>query len=60
MGERVGRVLAEAYSKASSKEDVDDEVEALKKAGVILPNGFTPMPPLFHKAGEDIVNFFNP
>jgi len=53
--ERVTRTAAEAYRKANSQSDAEDECEYLKRHGVILPNGFTPMPPLQLKIGDDLL-----
>jgi hypothetical protein len=53
VAERISQRLADAYLLSKSQKYVDDEVKALKKAGVLLPNGFTPLPPLFSEEGED-------
>ena len=53
---RILKTVTNAYEKASSQQDADDEVRALKEAGVILPNGFTPLPPLCLDEGELLLN----
>lgn len=56
---RVNRTLAAAYRNASSQSDIDDEVACLKRAGVLLPNGFQPMPPFFSEFGEILSDVYN-
>jgi len=55
---RSSRRQAEAYRRASSKADAEDEVACLKRAGVILPNGFTTMEPLHLAEGEMLLDIF--
>lgn len=56
---RCSRRIAEAYKRARSQEDADDELACLRKAGVILPNGFQQIKPLFAEEGEMFLNLFN-
>lgn len=56
---RVLQITAEAYKKASSAQDADEECRYLKRMGVILPNGFTPLPPLNLKIGNDLLKSLN-
>ena len=56
---RVGRVLANAYKNCSSQSYIDEEAEYLERAGVLLPNGFTPMPPLFSEEGGEMLLAFD-
>ena len=56
--ERMLRTTAEAYQRASSKTDAEEECEYLERMGVLLPNGFTPMPPMFSEAGEELLKSF--
>ncbi|KAK3908831.1 Peroxisome biogenesis factor 10 [Frankliniella fusca] len=59
VGLRCSRRLAEAYKRARSQEDADDEVACLKRAGVLLPNGFKQMKPFFSEEGEMLLSLFN-
>ena len=55
---RVGRTVAMAYARANDPEVEDGGVLALTRTGVILPNGFTPMPPLVLDLGEKMCEEF--
>ena len=54
------KTLAKAYKKASSKSSGDAEVRYLKRMGVLLPNGFTPLPPLHDVFGEELLSEMSP
>lgn len=56
--ERIMKKTAEAYKRASSQADADEESEYLRRMRVLLPNGFTPLPPLFSEAGEELLKMF--
>lgn len=56
---RCSQRLASAYQRARNTEDGDEEVECLRKAGVILPNGFQQIEPLFLAEGEMLLSSFN-
>ena len=51
----VDKNLAQAYSQCRRQVYIDEEVEYLKRKGVLLPNGFEPLPPLFSEEGEALL-----
>ncbi|XP_034246647.1 uncharacterized protein LOC117648300 isoform X1 [Thrips palmi] len=56
---RCSRQLVNAYQRANTSEDADDELRCLKRAKVLLPNGFKQLPPLFSRHGEELSKLFN-
>jgi hypothetical protein len=49
---RISKNLTAAYKRCKSQRYIDDEVRALKRAGVLLPNSFRPISPLKLEIGE--------
>lgn len=52
---RITQNTLEAYKKARSTSDAEEESEYLRRKGVLLPNGFTPLPPLYMEEGEALL-----
>jgi hypothetical protein len=57
--ERMCKKLVNTYKRLKSTAYQDEEVAYLKRHGVLLPNGFTPDPPLFSESGEIMLKLFN-